>query len=156
MRRAWRAYEYWKGEAKQNLVGYFSQTTVHGFRYIVQGRNLFERVIWILFILFGFVYSFYTIWKAIIYWETHPVETTIDQVGVPVQELPFPAITICDTQSLQMPRRNQWMFLETLLNSLDIIDPQQLVDGMTPGTWNWIFWNITYIEIWFYFIVSYS
>ena len=122
-----------KGEAKENLVGYFSQTTVHGFRYIVQGRNIFERLIWILFILFGFVYSSYTIWKAIKHWETHPVETTIDQVGVPVQELPFPAITICDTQSLQMPRKNQWMFLETLLNSLDVINPQQLVDGMTPG-----------------------
>ena len=39
-----------KGEAKENLVGYFSQTTVHGFRYIVQGRNIFERLIWILFL----------------------------------------------------------------------------------------------------------
>ena len=122
-----------KGEVKENVLGYFSQTTVHGFRYVVQGRNIFERVIWILFILFGFMYSSKTVWDAWVYWDTHPVETTIDQVSVPVQELPFPAITICDTQSLQMPRRNRWMFLETLLNSVEVINPQQLIDGMTPG-----------------------
>ena len=122
-----------KGEVKENVLGYFSQTTVHGFRYVVQGRNIFERVIWILFILFGFMYSSKTVWDAWVYWDTHPVETTIDQVSVPVQELPFPAITVCDTQSLQMPRRNRWMFLETLLNSVEVINPQQLIDGMTPS-----------------------
>ena len=115
------------------FFSYFSETTVHGFRYIVEGKNILERLVWFIFIVFGFAYSTSVIWQALEYWETHPVETTIDQVGVPVQELPFPAITICDTQSLQMPRRNQWMFLETLLNSLEVIDPRQLIDGMTPG-----------------------
>ena len=122
-----------KGEAKKTLVDYFKETTVHGFRYIVEGRNVLERLIWGIVILFGFVFSFYAIWQAASHWETHPVETTIDQVGVPVQELPFPAITICDTKSLQMPRRNQWMFIETLLNSLEVTDPQQLIDGIIPG-----------------------
>ena len=130
-----------KGEVKENVLGYFSQTTVHGFRYVVQGRNIFERVIWILFILFGFMYSSKTVYDAWVHWETHPVETTIDQVSVPVQELPFPAITICDTQSLQMPRRNRWMFLETLLNSVEVVNPQQLIDGMTPGKYKEYFRN---------------
>ena len=124
----------WKAEAKKNLVDYFSETTVHGFRYIVEGRNILERLVWLFFVVFGFGYSSYVIWQALDYWQTHPVETTIDQVGVPVQELPFPAITICDTKSLQMPRRNQWMFIETLLNSLEVTNPQQLIDEMTPGT----------------------
>ena len=119
-----------KREARKTLVDYFKETTVHGFRYIVEGRNFFERLIWGIVILFGFSYSFYLVWNAFHHWETHPVETTIDQVGVPVQELPFPTITICDTKSLQMPRRNQWMFIETLLNSLEVADPQQLIDGM--------------------------
>ena len=122
-----------KVEAKESVLGYFSQTTVHGFRYVVQGRNIFERIIWILFIFFGFMYSSWTIYKALRHWEKHPVETTIDKVGVPGKELPFPAITVCDTKSLQMPRRNQWMFLETLLNSVEVINPNQLIEGMTPG-----------------------
>ena len=123
----------WLREAKRNLVDYFSQTTVHGLRYIIDGRNVFERLIWVVMIVFGFVYCTTMIWGAFEYWKTHPVETTIDQVGVPVQELPFPTITVCDTKSLQMPRRNQWMFIETLLNSLDVINPEQLIDGRTPG-----------------------
>ena len=81
-------------ELKENLVGYFSETTVHGFRYVVQGRNPFERTAWICFIAFGFWYSGTTIFNAYQYWESHPVETTIDGVGLPVQELPFPAITV--------------------------------------------------------------
>ena len=119
-------------KAKENVIKYFSQTTVHGFKYVVEGRNAFERVAWILFILMSVVYSVWTVCVAWQHWDTHPVETTIDQIGVPVQELPFPAITICDTNSLKMPRRNQWMFIETLLNSLEVINPQQLIDGMTP------------------------
>ena len=71
-------------------------------------------------------------WQCITTYNSHPVGTrlSLEESG----GLPFPAITICDTQSLQMPRKNQWMFLETLLNSLEVIDPQQLIDGMTPGT----------------------
>ena len=123
----------WKRDAKKNLEDYFSETTVHGFRYIVDGRNLLERLIWVAVIGVGFFCCISLVRDAFSYWETHPVETTIDQVGVPVQELPFPTITVCDTKSLQMPRRNQWMFIETLLNSLEVVNPQLLIDGMNPG-----------------------
>ena len=58
-------------------------------------------------------------------WDKHPVETTIDEVGLPVHELPFPAITVCDTTSLTMPRKNRWNFVEKLLNSLQLIDPEE-------------------------------
>ena len=57
-------------ELKQDILGYFSETTVHGFRYIVQGRNAFERIAWMLFIGFGFWYSGFTIYNA--YNEMYP------------------------------------------------------------------------------------
>ena len=120
-------------EMKEDLRGYFSETTVHGFRYVVEGRNLLERLAWIGFIICCFAYSAYTVFNAYQYWETHPVETTIDEVGIPVQELPFPAITVCDTNSLQMPRKNRWMFLEKLLNSLELINPKEQMKRMSPG-----------------------
>ena len=62
-------------ELQKDLVGYFSETTVHGFRYIVEGRNRCERISWLLFIAFGFWYAGVTIYNAYQYWETHPVET---------------------------------------------------------------------------------
>ena len=100
---------------------------------MVEGRNSFERFAWILFIIVSIVYSVWTVLVAWQHWDTHPVETTIDRIGVPIHELPFPAITVCDTDSLKMPRRNQWMFLETLLNSMELTNPEQLFDGMYPS-----------------------
>ena len=66
------------------------------------------------------------------YWDDHPVETTIDKIGLPVHQLPFPAITVCDTASLKMPRKNRWMFVETLLNSLELSDPEEELKHMYP------------------------
>ena len=118
---------------QRDVLGYFRETTVHGFRYVVEGRNIFERISWILVIVAGFVMCSMIVYNAYEDWENHPVETTIDSVGLPVTELPFPAITVCDTKSLQMPRRNRWMFLEKLLNSLEVIDPKAQIMNMYPG-----------------------
>ena len=118
---------------KKDIRGYFSESTVHGLRYIVAGGNAFERAAWVLFIAIGFLYCGHTIFNAYHEWEIHPVQTTIDEVGVPVQELPFPAITVCDTASLTMPRRNRWMFLEQLLNGVELKNPDKLAQNMYPG-----------------------
>ena len=120
-------------ELKEAVVGYFTETTEHGFRYVIQGRNIFERLAWILVIVGGFGYSGYTVYNAYHFWESNPVETTIDAVGLPVQELPFPAITVCDTKALEMPRKNRWMFVETLLNSLELTNPKEQAQKMAPG-----------------------
>ena len=120
-------------QLRKEVAGYFTETTVHGFRYIIEGRNVVERTIWGCFIFFGFFYSGFVMYDALQYWESHPVETTIGEVDLPVQELPFPSITLCDTASLEMPRRNRWMFLEQLLNSLELTDPKTEMKKMYPG-----------------------
>ena len=123
-------------EFKKDLVAFLQETTVHGFRYIIDGRNIVERLMWILFIAVGFTGCGWIVYNAFEGWDSNPVETTIGSVGLPVQELPFPAITVCDTKSLQMPRRNRWMFLETLLNSLELKNPQELINKMNPSKYN--------------------
>ena len=92
-----------------------------------------ERVTWSVFIVIAFGYSISTFNDAFEYWEKHPVETTIDEVGLPVHELPFPAITVCDTESLTMPRKNRWKFVEKLLNALELIDPEEELKNIYPG-----------------------
>ena len=127
---------------KRDLSEYFSGTTVHGFRYVVAGRNRKERGAWMMFILFGFFFCSQSVYQMYQHWEEHPVETTIDEVGLPISELPFPAITVCDTDSLKMPRRNRWMFLETLLNSLSLKNPKEQTNDMFPGKYisTFLFW----------------
>ena len=53
-------------------------------------------------------------------WHETPLQTTIEKVDAPVQDYPFPAVTICDPGQLQMPRRNRWMYPEQVLNWIDI------------------------------------
>jgi len=120
---------------KGECVKFLSESTIPGFKYIVQGHSLFERVTWTVFVVIAFCYAWQTISHQFIAWEKNPVETTIDEVGLPVHELPFPAITVCDTPSLKMPRKNRWMFVEQLLNSLQLVDPETELKRMYPGRW---------------------
>ena len=122
----------WK-ELRRDIVGYFSETTVHGFRYVVEGQNICERVIWALIIGLGFAFCIKVIYESSQNWKGDPIQTTLDEVSIPVHHLPFPAITVCDTESLQMPRRNQWMFLENLLNKIEIRNMSRIVEDVFPG-----------------------
>ena len=118
---------------KKDVTEYFTATTVHGFSYVVEGQTKLERGLWVLFIIIGFTFCATTLIELYQQWEDRPVETTIDEVGLPIQELNFPAITVCDKDSLKMPRRNRWMFLENLLNSLSLKNPREQMSEMYPG-----------------------
>ena len=103
-----------------NARDYFSETTVHGFRYVVEGRNRCEKLFWIVLIITGFIFSGQIIYTSFSGWNETPLQTTIEKVSVPIQDYPFPAVTICDSAQLQMPRRNRWMFVQQILNWIDI------------------------------------
>ena len=118
---------------KNEIVSFFSESTIPGFRYIVQGRSIVERIAWGVFLVLIFWATWRVVFSKLEYWKTHPVETTIDEMGLPVDQLPFPAITVCDTASLKMPRKNRWMFVEKLLNSLELINPKEIIKRMYPG-----------------------
>ena len=119
--------------AKKEIISFFAESNIPGFKYIVQSRALIERVAWAILLAFLFFVTGRIINSQWIYWKSNPVETTIDEVGLPVELLPFPAITVCDTESLKMPRKNQWMFVEKLLNSLELETPEKESKWIYPG-----------------------
>ena len=106
-------------EAKKAVSSYFRETTVHGFRYVAEGENLCEKLFWIILIIVGFIISSCIIGMSFHDWQETPLQTTIDKVSMPIEELPQPAITVCNPPELQMPRRNRWMYMEKLLNWID-------------------------------------
>ena len=71
-------------------------------------------------IVIGFMFSGIMIDNSISSWRNTPLQTTIEQVSKPIQNFLFPGITICNHDQLQMPRRNRWMFVEQVLNWIDI------------------------------------
>ena len=109
-----------KDDLVTNVKEYFNDTTVHGFRYVVHGRNRCETIFWATLIITGFLFSGHIIYTSFSAWDETPLQTTIEKVSKPIQEYPFPAVTICDHGQLQLPRRNRWMFLEQILNWIDI------------------------------------
>ena len=120
-------------QLKQSVADFFGETTIHGVAHIAQGRNFIETVLWVIFTIFSFVCAGIVIYDAFGHWEKYPVQTTIDEVSVTSQDLPFPAVTVCDTESLQMPRRNRWMFVEKFLNAVQLKSPDELTEKMYPG-----------------------
>ena len=112
-----RSYSY---EIKTAISSYFSETTVHGFRYVAEGGNICEKTSWVVLIVIGFILSRCIILRSFTDWEETPLQTTIEQVSMPIEELDQPAITVCNPSALQMPLRNRWMYIERILNWIDV------------------------------------
>ena len=107
-------------EIKEGVWTYFSETTVHGFRYVAEGGNICEKLIWVVLILTGFIFGGVLIFQSLSDWDETPLETTISQVSMPIEKLYQPAITVCNPDELKMPLRNRWMYIEKLLNRIDV------------------------------------
>ena len=123
----------WYKLVKNEFISFLSETTIPGFNNIVDGRTIIERCAWAILLPLAFFLTGTIINKQWMHWRDNPVETTFDEVGLPVDILKFPAITVCDTESLKMPRKNRWMFVEKLLNSLELEHPEKEIKGIYPG-----------------------
>ena len=118
---------------KDEVAKFFAESSIPGFKYIVKGETLLERLTWAIFIAIAFCYAGSVVYETFLDWDQNPVITTIDEVGNSVSQLPFPAITVCDPESLKMPRQNRWKFVEKLLNSLELINPAEELTRFYPG-----------------------
>ena len=52
---------------------------------------------------------------SILAWQTNPMVINLGDTGLPVRNLDFPAVTVCDDQVT-----DRWYFIEALLNVLDL------------------------------------
>ena len=107
-------------EIKKAIISYFSETTVHGFRYVAEGGNICEKMSWVVLIVIGFILSGCIILRSFTDWEETPLQTTIAKISMPIEELYQPAITVCNPDGLKMPMRNRWVYLEKILNWIDV------------------------------------
>ena len=75
-----------------SLFEYFEQTTIHGLRYLSEGRGLVEKLIWLIVILVSFGFAAYLIYQTVDDNESEPVLTNIETALI--KDVPFPAITV--------------------------------------------------------------
>ena len=88
-------------------------SAVHGFSYVHERYPICQRVIWAIFIMFGFFTSGFLVYEAFEEWQKNPVLTTLDTIAAPINEIQFPTVTICSNE-YEIPEN--WAFTETLLN----------------------------------------
>ena len=61
---------------------YLRETTVHGFRYLVDGRNVCETVVWSIVISFCFVLTFFGIYSSVRGSYDNPILTSVQTTEI--------------------------------------------------------------------------
>ena len=81
---------------------YASITTAHGFSYIGnEGYSRGDRILWVIIVSFAIGFTIFQMTTLYTDWQHNPVITTLDTVALPIEEIEFPAITICPQGSLE-------------------------------------------------------
>ena len=76
----------------KSLSDYLEQSSIHGLRYLSEGRNILEKLIWLILILVSLSLACHWIQITVDENESEPVLTTMETTTI--GDIPFPAITI--------------------------------------------------------------
>ena len=75
---------------------YSSTSVIHGLAYTMSDKqSLLERLLWTILVCSAFLLSSYQLQVMYKDWQDKPVITVLDTVSLPIEEIEFPAITIC-------------------------------------------------------------
>ncbi|XP_018569461.1 pickpocket protein 28-like isoform X2 [Anoplophora glabripennis] len=84
---------------RKKAVLYFKEycdyTGIHGFRYIAEDRTLCERIWWIISLVLSGIFCGLMIYQILQKYLNYPVIVTFSMQEVHMNEIPFPAVTIC-------------------------------------------------------------
>ncbi|KAI8424662.1 hypothetical protein MSG28_003089 [Choristoneura fumiferana] len=77
------------------FLDFAKNTTLHGLRYITQGVTIAEKIFWIITFLISLGICFWSIEQVWYKWRHSPVIVSFNERMIPVDEIPFPSVTIC-------------------------------------------------------------
>ena len=81
---------------KSTIQEFARTTTIHGIAYVFDNAlKTFDRILWILAVCLGTGFAIILSLEAWIDWKDSPVLTSVSSTGLPIQNIDFPAITIC-------------------------------------------------------------
>ncbi|XP_047997216.1 2-amino-3-ketobutyrate coenzyme A ligase, mitochondrial isoform X1 [Leguminivora glycinivorella] len=93
-----------------NTREFLSNTTLHGFRYLLDAKSSwFERLWWLFMVIASIVVCVVFIRKVWIKWDETPVIVSFADTTNSVWTIPFPAVTIC---SETKPRQRVFNYTE--------------------------------------------
>lgn len=76
---------------------YFSMTSLHGLKYLMEsGRPKYEKVFWLAALGAWWFVAVVMIYLVFHHWAASPVLVSFESEPLPITEIPFPAISICN------------------------------------------------------------
>ncbi len=81
--------------ANNVFADFFEQSTIHGFQYLTPSNSVVRRLFWGVLLLVSFTASVSVIQSLMQNWRESPVVTSFDTTSYPIQNIPFPAVTVC-------------------------------------------------------------
>ncbi len=98
------------------LQKFFEQTTINGFTYVADPANhIIVKVGWFILIIVFMVLASYLVVLSFDDWSNNPTVTTIDSATFPIEELPFPSVTVCqEDQGIRSSEK--WALPAEILN----------------------------------------
>ena len=112
----------------QKVRQYFENTSLHGPKYITEyGRHFVEKIFWIIVVIAATFLGVYLTIRIVNKWNQTPILTSISTTNYPLNQIPFPAVTICpNTKGL----RGKIVHEICRQNWTSIVDPDQVLLGL--------------------------
>lgn len=101
----------------ETLSSFAERTTLHGIRFLFTG-SIFNRLLWALILISSFSYCSYDVFISVAAFYRRPFQTRISTVTSKTEQLRFPAVAICNANSVNRRR------LKDLLNTANYTEEE--------------------------------
>ena len=85
----------------ETMNEFADSTTIHGFSYAADKKHSPWRPAWVIVLVVALVFTTFQVKTLYQEWQAEPVITTLRTVSQPIEEIEFPAVTICPQGSRQ-------------------------------------------------------
>ena len=131
---------------------YASGTTIHGFSYIASTEHSRGgRIFWMLVVILALSLTTFQMLSLRTHWEANPVITNLETIAMPIEDIEFPAVTICPQGSIQGIVENVLFhqLREYVSNKEQTYRRKRSSSVDTASHLNENAWNVTYEEMMF-------
>ena len=104
------------------LRDFASNSSIHGIQYLGDHKHSMRgRVFWMISVCIALTCTSSQVFNIWYQWIDDPVETTLNTISLPVEEIEFPAVTLCPQGSTEDIIDNVYyhQFQKWLLNQID-------------------------------------
>ena len=107
------------------LQDFSTQTSIHGMYYVGSNQHSrLGRILWMLMVVLALACTTYQVVSIWYQWSDDPVVTSLKKISLPVEQIDFPAVTICPQGSTANIMDNflYHQFEEWMIRNIDQYD----------------------------------